>query len=258
MTVPRCSAPRRDGRACGTLAARPDARFCKRHEALVEKWGEERVLRGDYPGNARKRDSVMEADPPEPVAPVVIETNGDSVADPGSIRPALAQLAAANLNELQRTLLDAALNASTSCWATVRCSSCQARSRVELPMPDVKSRLMAVQMLLSESLRKAPTAAEVTTPSLPRTARDVQRMDWSTMTHVFALSYADELREVNRLGGPQALRQKLSRLSAPERAERRVLRDALSQLDGPFRRLTAPESVHLETAFAARPIRVMH
>jgi nucleotide-binding universal stress UspA family protein len=52
MTVPRCPAPRRDDRACGTLAASPSSRFCKRHEALAERWGEERVLSGDYPGNA--------------------------------------------------------------------------------------------------------------------------------------------------------------------------------------------------------------
>jgi len=38
MTVSRCPAPRRDGRACGTLAASPGSRFCKRHEALADKW----------------------------------------------------------------------------------------------------------------------------------------------------------------------------------------------------------------------------
>jgi hypothetical protein len=71
------------------------------------------VLSGDYPGNGRKREAVIEADSAEPLSPVVVETNRDGAADPGSIRPALAQLAAANLDELQRTLLDAALNAST-------------------------------------------------------------------------------------------------------------------------------------------------
>jgi hypothetical protein len=34
--------------------------LCKKHEALAEKWGEERVLSGDYPGNAaRKRRAAL-------------------------------------------------------------------------------------------------------------------------------------------------------------------------------------------------------
>src|SRR6476469_6718064 len=93
----------------------------------------------------------------------------DADGDPAGIRPSLARLAAANLSELQRALLDAALSASTMRWTTVTCSGCQTRSRVELPMPDVKARLQAIQLLLSESLGKAPTAPEVTTPTLPQT-----------------------------------------------------------------------------------------
>jgi hypothetical protein len=119
MTVPRCPAPRRDGRPCGTLAASPDARFCKKHEALAEKWGEARVLSGDYPGNVPKARPLLSVDPPEPAT--FIEANGNeaTIADPCAIRPALAQLAAANLSELQRSLLDAALDATTTRWATV-------------------------------------------------------------------------------------------------------------------------------------------
>jgi hypothetical protein len=145
---------------------------------------------------------------------------------PGSIRPALAQLAADNLNELQRTLLDAALNTTTTRWATVSCSGCGARSRVELPAVDVKSRLQAIQLLLSESLGRAPTAREVAAPTLPRTAREVEKMDWHSMNAVFAMQYADELREVARVGGPQALREKLRRLGDPER---QLLREALAE-----------------------------
>ena len=50
-------------------------------------------------------------------------------------------------------------------------------------------------------------------------------MGWDEMQFVFAVSYANELRDVARLGGPQALREKLGRLSDPERA---LLREALS------------------------------
>src|SRR5262249_1087275 len=126
---------------------------------------------------------------------------------------------------LQRTLLDAALNATTTRWATVTCSGCGARSRVELPTVDVKSRLQAIQLLLSESLGRAPTAPEGATPQIPATVAAVGKMDWRSMQHVFALTYADEIQSVLRDGGPTALRKKLAHRSV---AERDILRQALA------------------------------
>jgi hypothetical protein len=129
---------------CGTLAASPSSRFCKRHEALAERWGEERVLSGDYPGNVPRKRRMMTVEQLEPdgITASLMDANGDgAAADPSAIRPALAQLAASNLDALQRALLDAALSAITTRWATVACADCGARSRVELPVPDVRSRL---------------------------------------------------------------------------------------------------------------------
>jgi hypothetical protein len=83
--------------------------------------------------------------------------------------------------------LDAALSASTTRWATVECSGCQTRSRVELPIPDVKGRLQAIQLLLSESLGRAPTAPEVVTHVLPETAADVAKMSWTELNQTFAI-----------------------------------------------------------------------
>jgi hypothetical protein len=93
-------------------------------------------MAGDYPGNARKRGAVLRVEPPESeMATIAVsEANGSvKTADPTAIRPALAQLAAANLDGLQRALFDAALSATTTRWATVSCSDCGASSRVELP-----------------------------------------------------------------------------------------------------------------------------
>jgi hypothetical protein len=209
------------------MVATPESRFCRRHEALAEKWGEEQVMSGDYPGNAPRKlpAIVVESEPTAEPAHVNADGNGGG-GDPAAIRPALAQLAADNLSELQRTLLDAALSATTTRWATVTCQRCGTKSRVELPAPDVRSRLQAIQLLLSESLGRAPSAPEATTPSLPRTAAEVQRMSWSEMQYVFALTYADELAEATRRGGREALRSKLASLSESERS---VLRDALAE-----------------------------
>jgi hypothetical protein len=207
--------------------ATPDSTFCKRHEALAEKWGGERVLSGDYPGDAPRKLSVMVADSEPAAELMVVETGGNGGGgDPATIRPALAQLAADNLSELQRTLLDAALSATTTSWATVTCHGCGAKGRVEVPASDVRSRLQAIQLLLSESLGRAPSAPEVATPTMPRTAADVQRMSWSEMQYVFALIHAGELEAATRLGGREALRVKLASLSE---GERRVLRDTLAE-----------------------------
>jgi hypothetical protein len=197
-----------------------------RHEALAGKWGEERVLSGDYPGNARKKRAVMKAEHEPQTGLALVEVNAsDDDGDPAGIRPSLARLAAANLSELQRALLDAALSASTTRWTTVTCSGCQTRSRVELPVPDVKARLQAIQLLLSESLGKAPTAPEVATPTLPQTVRRVEMMGWTEMTALAATLFIDEIAVTERDGGETLVRERVAALSE---GQRRVLREALA------------------------------
>jgi hypothetical protein len=177
-------------------------------------------MSGDYPGSARKRRAAFTVEPPEPeiVAAARVETNGyETAADPGSIRPALARLAASNLDALQRALLDAALSATTTRWVTVACADCGARSRVELPIPDVKARLQAIQLLLSESLGRPATASDVPTPQLPKTAAQVEKMSFAEMQYVFATAYVGEIEAVVRDGGERALQERVSRLGQPER-----------------------------------------
>jgi hypothetical protein len=156
---------------------------------------------------------------------VVAESNGNrNGADPAAIRPALARLAAQNLDELQRALLDAALSATTVRWATVTCSGCSAKSHVELPVPDVKARLQAIQLLLSESLGRAPAAPEAVAAAVPTISAAAAKMGWREAQFVFATAYSTEIAEVARVGGPQALQERLARLSD---GERRVLAEAL-------------------------------
>jgi hypothetical protein len=177
-------------------------------------------MSGDYPGNAPKRRVAMtvERSEPEIVASVIVEPDGDgAAADPAGIRPALARLAASNLDALQQALLDAALSATTTRWATVDCGECGARSRVELPVPDVKARLQAIQLLLSESLGRPATASDVSTPQLPRTAAQVKELSFEEMQYVFATTYVAEIEAVVRDGGERALQERVSRLGQPER-----------------------------------------
>jgi hypothetical protein len=154
-----------------------------------------------------------------------VNTNGsEQTADPSSIRPALAQIAAENLGGLQPALLDAALSATTTRWATVTCGDCGARSRAELPVPDVRSRLQAIETLLAQGLGRPGQAEEQLTPRLPASVAAVEEMAWDEMQALFAAIYVDEIATVHRDGGESLVRQKLAEL--PEDA-RRILRDAL-------------------------------
>src|SRR5262245_57911625 len=115
MSVPRCSALRRDRRPCGALASSPDALSCRHPEPLAELHGDDAVRDGRYP---RSRN-------PQTETAIVVETesnslNGNAVS-PADVRPALAQAAASSLDEIQQALLDAALGAAREHWATFTC-----------------------------------------------------------------------------------------------------------------------------------------
>jgi hypothetical protein len=192
----------------------------------VEKWGEERVMTGDYPGDARRHNSALTVEPlqSDDATMELVEQNQAASADPAAIRPALARLAAANLDGLERALLDAALSATTTRWATVTCDGCGARSRVELPVPDVRSRLQAIETLLAQGLGRPGQSDEPSMPRMPKTVSAVKEMGWEEMQHVFAAVFMDEIAAVKREGGGALVRQKVAALSD---GERRVLRDAL-------------------------------
>src|SRR5262249_55709238 len=81
--------------------------------------------------------------------------------DPANVRPSLATAAAESLDALTDSLLHAAASATKPAWITVECSSCGERSRVEAPVPDVRARVAAIELLLWEGLGR-PAAAEET------------------------------------------------------------------------------------------------
>jgi hypothetical protein len=50
-------------------------------------------------------------------------------------------------------------------------------------MPDVKARLQAIQLLLSESLGKAPTAPELQTPHMPTNVAELKTESEQRVLH---------------------------------------------------------------------------
>jgi hypothetical protein len=223
MTVPRCSALRRDGLPCGALASSSTADFCRHHERLVAIHGEDAVREGRYP---RKRN-------PHGETPVVVETesiggNGNVALSPADVRPALAQAAAASLDEIQQALLDAALGATREHWVTVTCGDCTKKSRVQVQVPDVRSRVAAIELLLREGLGRPAQAEEPPVPQLPDSVEAIRGMSWRDLQTVFALEFADEIEAVASGEAEPVIRNRLAGVGTDGR---RLLREALDYVD---------------------------
>jgi hypothetical protein len=219
MPVPRCAALRRDGLPCGALASSPDAEFCRHHERLVEQHGEQTVRDGRYPRSRQPRND-------EPVIAETMTANGsgNGTVSPAGVRPALAEAAAASLGDIQQALLDAALGATREHWATFTCPDCGKKHRAQVSVPDVRSRVAAIELLLREGLGRPPQAEEPPVAQMPDSVEAVRAMSWGDMQVVFALTFVDEIAAVSERG-PAALRGKVAALSEDERT---LLREALA------------------------------
>jgi hypothetical protein len=216
-----CEALLRSGTACRS-AALTDLAFCSHHASLVEEIGEERVRNGDHP---RRRESTVT----EPLVAEVETTfvSGNGSADPAQVRPRLAEAAAASLDDIQAALLDAALGATREMWVTTAYSGCGKKQRVEVKIPDVRSRVAAIELLLREGLGRPPQAEEAASPRMPRTAEGVEKLGWADMKMIFAAHFASEIAAVTEGEGEALLR---ARIAALDEDQRQALRQALVEV----------------------------
>ena len=221
MAFVQCEALLRSGTACRSAAV-TDSAFCSHHATLVEEIGEERVRSGDHP--RRRRSTVI-----EPLLAEVETTpaSGNGHADPAQVRPRLAEAAAASLDDISSALLDAALGATRETWVTTACSGCGKKQRVEVKIPDVRSRVAAIELLLREGLGRPPQAEENASPRLPRTAEAVEKLGWDDLQMIFATQFASEIAAVTEGGGRTLLRE---RVAALDDDQRRILREALDEV----------------------------
>jgi len=165
-TFPRCGALLRNGQPCGRTVAE-DSEFCPHHTGLLEIVDAESLREGKIP----KRRTLKEPSLRVVTEPMVELEPGSTrvAADPTTVRPTLALAAAENLEALKASLLEAAASATKPTWITVECSGCGERSRVEAPVPDVRSRLAAIELLLHEGLGRPATSEDVRPPTVPAT-----------------------------------------------------------------------------------------
>jgi hypothetical protein len=214
---------RRDGQSCGALASSPDAVFCRHHEHLTDMHGEDAVRAGQYPRSRNPQNEI----------PIVVETestgrNGSVAMSPADVRPALAHAAAASLDDIQQALLDAALGAAREHWATFQCPDCGKKHRAQVNIPDVRSRVAAIELLLREGLGRPAQAEEPHHAALPATAAAVKQMSWEDLQAVFAIEFADAIAAID---AGEAATVICDRLALVGKHGRAALREAIRELD---------------------------
>jgi hypothetical protein len=221
---PRCGALLRDGQPCRrTVAA--GSEFCVHHTKLLETVDAETIRQGRTPKRHATLDPVLRVvTDPAPEPGMTLAAGTAIRADPANVRPSLAAAAAENVEQLKASLLEAAGSAVKPVWLTVECAGCGERSRIEAPVPDVRARVAAIELLLREGLGRPATAEEVRSPRMPAHVEAIKAMSWEDMQSLFAATYADEITAVLRGGGVALVREKLATLSD---GERRALRTAL-------------------------------
>jgi hypothetical protein len=80
------------------------------------------------------------------------------------------------VEQLTASLLEAAGSAVKPVWLTVECAACGERSRIEAPVPDVRARVAAIELLLREGLGRPATVEEVPAPRMPTNAAAVREL----------------------------------------------------------------------------------
>jgi hypothetical protein len=219
----RCAALLRDGTPCGrTVAA--GSEFCAHHTKLLATTDAETMRRGRTPKERASKKQMLRVVTDCAVDLTATTIVANAGADPATVRPSFAAAAAENVDQLTSSLLEAAGSAVKPVWLTVECVACGERARIEAPIPDVRARVAAIELLLREGLGRAPQADETPSARLPTTVNAVKEMGWDEMQAVFAALYVDEMATVQHDGGESLVREKLAELSEDAR---RVLRDAL-------------------------------
>jgi hypothetical protein len=175
----------------------PNDSYCAHHTSLA---GEE----AGSTGTPKKRRPLRVVGIESAEREQSVSVSGN-VADPATIRPRLARAAAENVEQLQASLLEAAGSAVRPVWITVECEGCGRRSRVEAPVPDVRARVSAIELLLSQGLGRVATSEQLPTVRMPESAEAVKEMSWEEMQNLFAAIYVDELAELQRAGGGEKL-----------------------------------------------------
>jgi hypothetical protein len=205
--------------------------FCVHHERLLAEHGAEALKQGlprRKQARGRWQPTIIAVSADESAVSAEGSASSDRrSADPSTVRPRLAEAAAENVDDIRRTLLDAATSASKPAWVEFECTDCGNRKRVEVPIPDVRARVAAIELLLREGLGRPAQAEEPPSlPQLPRSEAEARALDWDQLK-ALVVAYP-EIEYV-----PEAKRKQwlVSRWIGLTQPERDIFRAALDAAD---------------------------
>ena len=101
------------------------------------------------------------------------------------------------------------------------------KERIEVQVPDVRSCVAAIELLLREGLGRPPQAEEAASPRLPGTAGAIEKLGRAEMQTIFAAQFASEISAITESGGTVALRKRVAVL---DEGQRQLLREALDEV----------------------------
>ena len=205
--------------------------FCVHHDRLLAEHGADALKQG-LPRRKQARGHWQPTILAVSADEIAVSSEGPTAsdrrsADPSTVRPRLAEAAAENVDDIRRTLLDAATSASKPAWVEFECTDCGNRKRVEVPVPDVRARVAAIELLLREGLGRPAQAEEpASLPQLPRSEAEARALDWDQLK-ALVVAYP----EIEYL--PEAKRKQwlVSRWVGLTQAERDSFRAALDAAD---------------------------
>lgn len=127
-------------------------------------------------------------------------SNGGGTVDPASVRPRLAEAAAASPADIRRLLLETATGADRQLWATITCKHCSKPGRYEITVPGNKVRLDAIQALLHESHAVVclPAQGARITPHMKSNCSD----PWSTLRIILPVGLNGSIAFAAAAGAP--------------------------------------------------------
>jgi hypothetical protein len=219
----QCKASLRNGSRCRVVIETEGSEFCPHHSQLAQEHGIETVKNGSVP---KKRALRIVEEPKATMTTTMTEPAPTTTINPANVRPMLAEAAAENAEQLKTSLLEAAGSAVRPVWLTVECSNCGERSSVQAPVPDVRARVAAIELLLREGLGRPPQAEEPRATRIPDSVEAIEKMPWAEMQALFASIFVDEIAGIRDRGGERLVREKLAGLSD---AQRSMLRHALAE-----------------------------
>jgi hypothetical protein len=121
------------GARCRSVAVTGEE-FCQHHLGLVPTHGAAALKQGEH--LPRRKLRVVQKPALAETTETMPSAGEATIVDPASVRPRLAEAAAASIDDIRRVLVETATGANKQVWVTINCKHCDRAGRYEIVVPD--------------------------------------------------------------------------------------------------------------------------